>query len=109
MFQQIIALIIIIFFIIKLFSQKQNNQISKNEFLLWITFWIIASISIISIKWIDLALSMIGVSGSGIEILFYISVIIIFYLIFKIRIKLEKQKQEITKLTRHIALNKKND
>lgn len=104
MFQQIIALIIIAIFIIRLIYQKRKKQIQIFEFLFWLSFWFLAFGAIIFIKKIDILVANIGFSGSGIEILFYIAVILSYYLIFKIRLKLEKQKQEITKLTRYLAL-----
>ncbi len=107
MTQQIIALIIICFFLSRLLWQKQKKQISGGEFVFWFFFWMLAAAAIISIKWIDQLLAQLGFSGSGIEMLFYLAVIILFYLIFKIRIRQEKQEKEITRLTRQIALKNK--
>lgn len=109
MFQQIIALIIICFFLARLLWQKQKKQIGGGEFLFWLSFWIVAAAAIAGIKWIDKLLAQLGFSGSGIEVLFYLAVIILFYLIFKIRLRQEKQEKEITKITRKIALNKEKN
>ncbi|SRR6056297_283755 len=107
MLQQIIALIIIAFFLARLFWQKQKKQIQGGEFLFWLLFWLLAAFAIISIKEIDLLLKNLGFSGSGIEVLFYLAVIILFYLTFKIRLRQEKQEKEITRLTRQRALENK--
>lgn len=107
MFQQILAIITIIFFIIRLFHQKRKKQIQINEFIFWLIFWLSSLVAIIFIKKVDSLVANIGFSASGIEILLYIAVITLYYLIFRMRVKLEKQKKEITEITRHIALNKK--
>ena len=107
MFQQIIALIIIAFFLARLFWQKQKKQIRGGEFLFWLIFWLLAAAAIVGIKWIDLLVKNLGFSGSGIEVLFYLAVIILFYLVFKLRLRQEKQEKEITQLTRQEALENK--
>jgi small membrane protein len=104
MFQQIIALIIIAFFIARLFWQKKKNYIGLNEFIFWLIFWLTAVLSVIFIKFIDKLVSGLGFSGSGIEVLLYLSVALLFYLIFRLRLKLEKIEKDITKIVKEIAL-----
>lgn len=107
MFQQIIALIIILFFLSRLFWQKRKKQINAGEFIFWLVFWISAAVAVVSLKWIDKLVAGLGFSGSGIEVLFYIAVIILFYLIFRLRLKIEKMEKNITKVIREIALTRK--
>jgi len=103
MLQQIIAIIIIFYFLVKLFLQRKNKKISKNEFLFWGAFWVLAVFAILSIKWIDKVVASLGFSGSGIEILLYFSIIILIYLVFKLRLRLEKVEKDITKIVREIS------
>ncbi len=105
MTQQIIALIIIAYFLARLFWQKQKNQIGGNEFLFWLFFWLIAAAAIISLKWIDQLVAGLGFSGSGIEVLIYVAIAMLFYLVFKLRLRLEKTERDITKIIRNIALH----
>ena len=107
MLQQIIALIIISFFLARLFWQKQKKKIQAGEFLFWLVFWVVAALAIIFIQQIDRLVAELGFSGSGIEILFYLAVVILFYLVFRIRIKLAKIEKDITKLVRDKSINKK--
>ena len=108
MFQQTIALIIILFFLSRLLWQKRKKQINSGEFIFWLVFWISAAMAIISLKWIDKLVAGLGFSGSGIEVLFYIAVVILFYFIFRLRLKMEKMEKNITKIVREISLNIKN-
>lgn len=107
MLQQIIALIIISFLLARLFWQKQKKQIKAVEFLFWLIFWMLAALAIIFIKQIDTVVAELGFSGSGIEVLLYLAVVILFYLVFRIRIKLAKIEKEVTKVVRNIAINNK--
>ncbi|MFH1661822.1 MAG: DUF2304 family protein [Candidatus Falkowbacteria bacterium] len=106
MLQQTIALIIIAYFISRLFWQKQKKEINGNEFIFWLVFWIFAATAVVSLRWIDKLVASIGFSGSGIEVLLYISVVILFYFIFKLRLKIEKIEKNITKIIREISLKK---
>ena len=107
MFQQIIALIVIAFFLARLFWQKQKKQIGVNEFIFWLIFWLLAAGAIINLKWVDKLVAGLGFSGTGIDVLFYIAVVVLFYLIFKVRLRQERQEKEITKIVKEIALKKK--
>jgi len=105
MFQQIIAIIIIGFFGVKLVLEKKKKEISNLEFYFWFLFWFFSALTVAFIKKIDEFVSILGFSSSGIDFLVYLSIVIIFYLLFKLFIKLEKQEKNITKIVREIALN----
>lgn len=107
MLQQIIALIIIAFFLSRLYWQKQKNYIGFNEFLFWLIFWLLAAAVIISLKFIDRLVANLGFTGSGIEVLLYLSAAVLFYLIFRLRLRLEKIEKDLTKIVKHIALKDK--
>lgn len=107
MFQQIIALIVIAFFLGRLFWQKQKKMLNASEFIFWFFFWLLAALIIVSLKWIDRLVASIGFSGSGIEVIIYLAVAILFYFIFRLRLRLEKIERDITKLVREAALKEK--
>ncbi|HAM89003.1 TPA: DUF2304 domain-containing protein [Candidatus Falkowbacteria bacterium] len=106
MTQQIIAFLVILYFLIKLIVQRKNKQVSGLEFLFWLFFWLLAGLTIVLLKEIDALVAYLGFSATGINALLYLSVAILFYLIFKLRLKLEKTEREITKIVRAIALKK---
>lgn len=103
MLQQVLAILIIAYFISRLFWQKKKKQIGAGEFVFWLLFWFLAATAILSLKWIDKLVANLGFSGNGIEILFYIAVIMLFYLVFKLRLKVEKIEKNTTKIVRKIA------
>lgn len=107
MFQQIIALVIILFFISKLIQQKKRQAISQNELTLWLIFWSVAALAVILIKQLDTWLIFLGFSGSGINFLIYLSVLVLFYLLLRLRLRLAKLDANLTELVRQITLNNK--
>ncbi len=107
MLQQILAGLIIIFFVSKLFSEKKKKEITSNEFTLWLSFWILAALAITLIKKIDSLVAYFGFSGSGINFLIYLGVLALFYLVFRLRLSIAKLDRNLTELNRQITLNDK--
>lgn len=87
--------------------QKKTDKISSNELYFWLVFWIIAAAVIIFIKKVDILVANLGFSGSGIQVLLYLGIVVMFYMIFKLRLRLEKQDRELTKIVRFLALKDK--
>jgi hypothetical protein len=109
MIQQLLALVFILFFLVRLGWQYYHDQITRSQFILWLIFWFVTGLSIIYIKSIDQLAKRLGFSSSGIQLLLYFAVVIIFYFIFRTRIKLAQMEKDITKLTQHLALNKSSE
>jgi len=107
MLQKIIAFIIIALFLSRLFWQKQKKQITANEFIFWSCFWILAAVLVIGLQWIDKIVANLGFSASGIQTLLYLGIVVLFYLIFRLSMKIEKIEKNITKIIREIALKDK--
>ena len=98
MIQSSVALIIIVLFIFRLAWQSYRNRVTRAEFVFWLSFWSISALLIIFIKDIDRLVASLGFSGSGIQILLYLAVALIFSQIFRLRLKLESVERNITKL-----------
>ena len=105
--QQFIAIAIVLFFIFRLSIQKRKNSIGRTEFYLWLFFWLISASGILFIKKIDNFVAYLGFSSSGIDVLLYLAIAVLFYLLFRIRIKMEKIEKDITTLVRKISINDK--
>ena len=106
MIQQLLALLVIGLIVYRMVSQKVKNQISSSEFYLWLIFWVASALAVIFIKKIDLLVSRMGFSGSGIDVLLYAGIAWLFYQQFRARLRLEKMERDITKIVTHIALKK---
>jgi len=107
MFQRILALIIVLFFLSRLFWQKRKKQIGANEFIFWLIFWCLVGVLIFNLKQIDRIVAFLGFSASGIDILLYLGIAVLFYFIFRLRLRLEKMEKDITTIVRNMALKDK--
>ena len=54
----------------------------------------------------DVIAQLVGVSR-GADLLVYLSILVLFFLAFKILVRLEKIEKDITKIVRHVALTEK--
>lgn len=104
--QQLLALLVIAFFIYRLFQQKRKKQINGNEFYLWLIFWLGSGLAVLFLKEFDKLAANLGFSASGINLLFYSATLILFYLIFKLRLNLAKLDRNLTDLNRELTLLK---
>ena len=107
MIQQIIALALIAIFIWRLIAQKKSKKIGQNEFIFWLSFRLLGTVAIIFIRQIDNLVGLLGFS-SGINFLLYLTVIILFYLVFKLRLALAKMDSNLTVIVRKLALMENN-
>lgn len=102
--QQILALLVILFFITRLGKQRRKKQISGSEFALWLGFWLLSALAIIFLKQLDKWAASLGFSASGINLLFYVATLFLFYLVFKLRLHLARLDKDLTILARQQAL-----
>lgn len=102
-----IIIIFSLFVIYKAGLKFKNKDISKQEYALWIIFWITVIIATLMPKNIDKIAQFAGVER-GADLIVYLSIVAIFYLIFRIFIHLEKIDREITTIVRKTALNQED-
>jgi hypothetical protein len=105
MLQQLIALIIILFFVCRLVFLKKNKKIPAGEFIFWLVFWVLAAASVLFLKSLDKLVAGLGFSASAINILVYVAVVVLFYFNFRLRLKVEKIDKDMVKIVRELALD----
>lgn len=102
---QFILLLIIIFVIYRIWLRWHNHDISKREWLGWTLFWLAAGWAVLLPKTTDLIAGKLGLaSGRGVDLIVYISIPLLFYVFFRLLVKIDNLEQNITKITRHLSL-----
>jgi hypothetical protein len=102
---QALLIAFIIFAISRVFLRFREEKISTGIFLFWSLVWISAVFIVISPPITSRLASYFGI-GRGADFIVYISVALLFYLVFRIYVIIEDMRHEITDLVRHIALQK---
>lgn len=102
---QILIIIFAAFVITRILLRLKDNKLTIGEFLLWIFLWgavlLVAFVPSVS----SLLARVLGI-GRGVDLLIYLALLILFYMMFRMIIKLESVQQEITSIVRQVALER---
>lgn len=103
MWLQIFITFLVILIWIKIFKQWQQNKVGLVSFLIWLVLWLVILLVFWQPDITTYLANFLGI-GRGADLIVYLSIILIFYLIFKIFIRLDKTDKLITKLVREDAI-----
>ena len=81
----------------------KKKRVTLKTFIFWMTLWIVVIIIAILPQITTLLSKILGI-GRGVDVAVYFSIILLFFLIYKIMVRLEKIEHEITQLVSREAL-----
>jgi small membrane protein len=100
---QVLIVLFALFAWSRAFLRMRGKDISVGEFSFWSLIWITVILVGIFPKIITIISGIVGI-GRGVDLAVYVSIILLFYLIFRIYVNLDNQKNEITKLVRELSI-----
>lgn len=100
---QLILVLFLFFALSRVVLRLKDGGISFGGFLFWFALWALAIITVLQPDFTTFLARKIGI-GRGVDAIIYISIAVLFYLIFRVNVMIENLREEITKLTREIAL-----
>jgi len=86
----------------------RSRDLRFSEFIFWMALWTAVAIVVVYPKTSTLVANLLGV-GRGADLVIYSSLLLIFYLLFRIFMRLKKQDTQITKLVIDSALKENNN
>lgn len=103
---QIIQLLLLAFFLfaaLKAVWRYRSGDIGGAGLAYWLLFWAAAAVIV---SWPDATFYFAGKLGigRGADLVVYLALALLFFLIFRLMVSVERQKKEITELTRMNAL-----
>lgn len=101
----IVVLVVGIFAISRAFLRWREGKINLGELLFWSGIWGGAMVFALFPGTLNLLSNKAGFRR-GMDFLIAISVIVLFYLLFRVYVKLDETDQEITKVVREIAISR---
>jgi len=104
---QILGIVFALFAFSRAYLRFKDNKLTKNEFVFWVLIWFVVIIISIVPNILGLFSNILGIQR-GMDLIIVISVVVLFYLIFRLYVQLEGVKREITALVRKVALEDKN-
>jgi len=105
---QILIVVFALFAISRTIWQFKKGALTIAWLLFWILFWLAAGTVALLPQTTDTVARLVGV-GRGADAVIYLSLIALFYLVFRTYVKIEKTEHEITKLVRKLSLDELDD
>lgn len=103
---QIVTTLISLFVLARAFQKFRTKSIKLSIFLMWSLFWVVVILLVWQPGLTDRIAGLLRV-GRGADVISYLSLVLIFYLIFKLFVKLERIDQDVTSLVRSMAIVEK--
>lgn len=104
---QIIIIVVSVAVILLVSKRFRNDTLSIGTYIEWLVIWILVILASLFPQ-ISINLASFAGLGRGLDTLYILSIIILFYLLFKLYNKIEDQKKRINKLVSELALDNEN-
>lgn len=100
---QIVLLIIIFFALSRVLLRVRGKNISMKMGLFWTLLWVLAAVGVLLPATTSVVARAVGV-GRGADIVIYVSLLLLFYLTFRIYVMIEDLRRDITSVVRQLAI-----
>lgn len=101
---QYVATVIIVLIIMQLLFKLRKDKLAWVKILIWIVFWG-GALFVVWFPAVIAKIAQVSGVGRGVDIIVYVSIIFLFYLVFNQNSKIDELNKQITKLTREVAKN----
>jgi len=101
---KIILILFVLFAVMKVALRYRDKIISLQELILWTIFWFSVAFLVLFPEVTSYAANWVGV-GRGVDLVIYIAILILFYLMFRALSKLDKVEKDVTRVVRKAALD----
>lgn len=92
-----------VFAIARAVSQYKQGKLPRLLLVFWTLFWLAVGVVGVLPQTTQIAAGLVGV-GRGADLVIYVSIIALFYLVFRLYVKIEDVERQITRLVRKLAL-----
>ena len=100
---EILLLVFALFALSRTILRIRSKEISKGEFLFWTVIWLSIIVASVFPGVVDFISKSVGV-GQGTYVVVYVSIIALFYLVFRLYVTVDKQNKSITTLVRELSI-----
>src|SRR3989344_812355 len=101
---QIAVTLFVLFALSRALLRFKDRKISLGTLLFWAVVWI-GALVVLYIPSITMPVARMLNIGRGIDVVVYLSIILVYYLLFRMYVRIEKMEQNITQAVRQSAIN----
>ena len=102
---QVIFIIFVLFALSRAWLRYREGSIKATEFAFWLILWISAIIIVALPRSVGYISRLLGI-GRPADLILYVAVILLFYLIFRIYVAIDGIEHKITKIVREVAIKR---
>ena len=103
---QWLALAFITFAVSRALLRAKDRKISYAELVFWLGIWGVLVVVVFFPEITSYFAKIVGI-GRGIDVIIYISIGLLFYLVFRIYVKMEETESSVTTLVRELSILEK--
>jgi small membrane protein len=97
----------IVFILFALFGLRYSEgQIKSKEFAFWLVLWVAAIVAIAIPRTVSYISNTFGI-GRPADLVIYVAVILLFYMVFRMYVAIDNIEQKITTVVREVAIKRK--
>ena len=100
---QIVLVLFAAFAILRVLGRFRDGVIRLPECLLWTSLWVGVAVVVLEPSLTQRLARVLGV-GRGVDAVFYLSFVLLFYLVFRVHMRIRGLERQITELVRKFAL-----
>lgn len=101
---QILIVAFAVFALLRAVFQFRQGRLNRYWLAFWLAFWLLAVVVVTMPQTTEIAARLTGV-GRGVDFVIYLSIVLLFYLVFRLFVKIEEGERELTRLVRKLALD----
>ncbi|HYE59732.1 MAG TPA: DUF2304 family protein [Candidatus Kapabacteria bacterium] len=101
---QLLFILFALFAILGVVKRKQEGLLSIRGMLFWVLFWAMTSVIVLYPETTSMLASRFGI-GRGVDLVVYVSIAVIFYVLFRLHVKVEKINRDVTAVVRKNTLD----
>ncbi len=105
---QILAIIFCLFALWRVVLKFRRRELKVSEFIMWLIFWLAVGVAFVTPESLTKLANLLGI-GRGADLVLYVAVVVVFYLMFRIFVRLENMEKNITKVVRKKAIDQATD
>ncbi|MEK7516253.1 MAG: DUF2304 family protein [Patescibacteria group bacterium] len=105
---QVILLVFIFFAILRTVERYRDRAIPVRWLLFWVLFWGVVAVAVLVPKTTEYLARLVGV-GRGVDAVLYFAIVTLFYLVFRVFVRVERMESDLTKIVRELALKKERE
>ncbi|MFH1292233.1 MAG: DUF2304 domain-containing protein [bacterium] len=100
---QTLLVVIFLIAIINVICRYHTGDLRLEGMVIWVLFWLIAGVVVVLPDTSSYFAELLGI-GRGADLVVYMALVLLFFIVFKLMVRIEHLNKQITKLTRKNAL-----